>query len=110
MKQAVFRLASAALSAVLSASASMIPAGAADTAKPDAPQEIASVVKDFEPLSGDTFTLNSVPDVPMKVVISEAVQIATKFSTDSSGSFVNGMLAGIVQKRGMVANTTKKDA
>jgi hypothetical protein len=23
---------------------------------------------------------------------------------------VNGMLAGIVQKRGMVANTTKKDA
>ena len=46
----------------------------------------------------------------MKVVISEAVQIATKFSTDSSGSFVNGMLAGIVQKRGMVANTTKKDA
>jgi N utilization substance protein B len=51
-----------------------------------------------------------VPDVPMKVVISEAVQIATKFSTDSSGSFVNGMLAGIVQKRGMVANTTKKDA
>jgi len=51
-----------------------------------------------------------VPDVPMKVVISEAVQIATKFSTDSSGSFVNGMLAGIVQKRGMVANTTNKDA
>ena len=69
MKQAVFRLASAALSAVLSASASMIPAGAADTAKPDAPQEIASVVKDFEPLSGDTFTLNTVPDVPMKVEI-----------------------------------------
>ena len=51
-----------------------------------------------------------VPEIPMKVVISEAVQIATKFSTDSSGSFVNGLLAGVLQKRGMVANTTNKDA
>ena len=51
-----------------------------------------------------------IPEIPMKVVISEAVQIATKFSTDSSGSFVNGLLAGILQKRGMVANTTNKDA
>ena len=38
-----------------------------------------------------------VPEIPMKVVISEAVQIATKFSTDSSGSFVNGLLAGVLQ-------------
>ena len=51
-----------------------------------------------------------VPEIPMKVVISEAVQIATKFSTDSSGSFVNGLLAGVLQKRGMVANTINKDA
>jgi N utilization substance protein B len=51
-----------------------------------------------------------VPEIPMKVVISEAVQIAAKFSTDSSGSFVNGLLAGVMQKRGMVANTTNKDA
>ena len=51
-----------------------------------------------------------VPDVPMKVVISEAVQIAAKFSTDSSSTFVNGLLAGFLQKRGMVANNTKKDA
>ena len=51
-----------------------------------------------------------VPDVPMKVVISEAVQIAAKFSTDSSGTFVNGLLAGFLQKRGMVENNTKKDA
>ena len=51
-----------------------------------------------------------VPDVPMKVVISEAVQIAAKFSTDSSSSFVNGMLAGVVQKRGIFENSTKKDA
>ena len=51
-----------------------------------------------------------VTDVPYKVVLSEAVQIAAKFSTDSSGTFVNGLLAGVMQKRGMVVNTTKKDA
>ena len=51
-----------------------------------------------------------VAEVPMKVVISEAVQIAAKFSTDSSSTFVNGLLAGFMQKRGMVANNTKKDA
>ena len=51
-----------------------------------------------------------VPEIPMKVVISEAVQVAAKFSTDSSGTFVNGLLAGFLQKRGMVANNTKKDA
>ena len=48
-----------------------------------------------------------VTEVPMKVVISEAVQIAAKFSTDSSSTFVNGLLAGFMQKRGMVANNTK---
>lgn len=51
-----------------------------------------------------------VTEVPMKVVISEAVQIAAKFSTDSSSTFVNGLLAGFMQKRGMVATNTKKDA
>ena len=51
-----------------------------------------------------------VTEVPFKVVVSEAIQIAAKFSTDSSNSFVNGLLAGFMQKRGMVVNTTKKDA
>ena len=51
-----------------------------------------------------------VPEIPMKVVISEAVQVAAKFSTDSSSTFVNGLLAGFMQKRGMVATNTKKDA
>ena len=31
-------------------------------------------------------------DVPMRVVINEAVEIAKKFSTDESGAFVNGIL------------------
>ena len=51
-----------------------------------------------------------VTEVPFKVVVSEAIQIAAKFSTDSSNSFVNGLLAGFMQKRGMVVNSTKKDA
>jgi transcription antitermination factor NusB len=36
-----------------------------------------------------------VPDIPMKVALSEAVQIAAKYSTDSSSSFVNGILNGV---------------
>lgn len=50
-----------------------------------------------------------VPDTPIKVAVTEAVQIASKFSTDDSGSFVNGLLAGFMQKKGIVANPTKKD-
>jgi len=47
-------------------------------------------------------------DIPTKVALSEAVQIATKFSTDSSGSFVNGLLAGFMQKRGIVTEKKEK--
>lgn len=51
-----------------------------------------------------------VPDVPTKVAVSEAVQIATKFSTDNSGTFVNGLLAGFMQKREIVTKPTKKES
>lgn len=50
-----------------------------------------------------------VPDIPIKVAVTEAVQIATKFSTDDSSSFVNGILAGFMQKNGIVPHSTKKD-
>lgn len=50
-----------------------------------------------------------VPDIPMKVALSEAVQVAGKYSTDNSGSFVNGILAGFMQKRGIVVQPSKKD-
>ncbi|MBO6136948.1 MAG: transcription antitermination factor NusB [Fibrobacter sp.] len=46
-----------------------------------------------------------VPDIPIKVAISEAVQIATKYSTDGSGAFVNGLLTGFMQKHNIVATT-----
>ena len=41
------------------------------------------------------FELAHQPDVPTGVAISEAVELATQFSTDESGRFVNGMLARI---------------
>jgi N utilization substance protein B len=45
--------------------------------------------------------LMSFPDVPTAVVLNEAVDLATGYSTDDSGSFVNGILATLaVQIRG----------
>ena len=35
------------------------------------------------------------PDVPTAAAISEAVELAKRYSTDDSGKFVNGMLAAI---------------
>lgn len=41
------------------------------------------------------FELLGRPDVPTGVVISEAVELAKRYSTDESGRFVNGLLASI---------------
>lgn len=41
------------------------------------------------------FELTSRPDVPTAAVLSEAVELAKRFSTDNSGRFVNGLLAAI---------------
>lgn len=38
------------------------------------------------------------PDVPVAVVIDEAVELAKRFSTDQSGRFVNGVLAAMVSE------------
>ncbi|MDQ6837792.1 MAG: transcription antitermination factor NusB [Actinomycetota bacterium] len=42
-----------------------------------------------------TFELLKLDDVPVAVVISEAVDLAKQYSTDESGGFVNGVLAAI---------------
>jgi N utilization substance protein B len=42
-----------------------------------------------------TFELLCRPDVPTGVVISEAVELAKRYSTEESGRFVNGVLASI---------------
>lgn len=42
-----------------------------------------------------TFELLAEPEVPIGVVISEAVELAKRYSTDDSGRFVNGVLSAI---------------
>ena len=49
-----------------------------------------------------------VPDIPVKVALSEAVQIGAKYSTDSSGAFVNGLLSGFMNKRGISTGIQNK--
>jgi len=39
-----------------------------------------------------TFELWKCPDIPFKVTLNEAVELAKKFSTDESGAFINGIL------------------
>jgi N utilization substance protein B len=41
------------------------------------------------------YELSYSPDVPVAVVINEAVELAKTFSTDDSGRFVNGVLSAI---------------
>ena len=38
------------------------------------------------------------PDVPTAAIISEAVELAKRYSTDDSGRFVNGMLGRIAEE------------
>ncbi len=45
-----------------------------------------------------TYELGHRTDVPTGAVISEAVELAKRFSTDDSGRFVNGMLAAIAHE------------
>jgi N utilization substance protein B len=42
-----------------------------------------------------TYELQHQPDVPVGVVISEAVDLAAQFSTEDSSRFVNGVLSAI---------------
>ena len=42
------------------------------------------------------FELMSRPEVPVAVVLDEAVELAKRFSTDDSGRFVNGVLSAVV--------------
>ncbi len=38
------------------------------------------------------------PDVPLAVIIDEAVELAKRFSTDDSGRFVNGVLSRVAER------------
>ena len=42
-----------------------------------------------------------IKDTPMKVVVDEALEIAKKYSTDDSASFINGILAKVIVEYGL---------
>jgi transcription antitermination protein NusB len=44
------------------------------------------------------YELRDQPDLPVAVIISEAVELAKKFSTEESGKFVNGLLSSIASE------------
>ena len=40
-------------------------------------------------------------EIPYKVAINEAVELAKKYSTEDSSSFVNGILAKVIVENGL---------
>jgi transcription antitermination factor NusB len=44
------------------------------------------------------YQLKSCPEIPPKVVINEAIELAKKYSTEKSGPFVNGVLDAVLKK------------
>ncbi len=44
------------------------------------------------------YQLKFCPEIPPKVVINEAIELAKRYSTDKSGPFVNGVLDAILKK------------
>jgi len=44
------------------------------------------------------YQLKFCPDIPPKVALNEAIELAKKFGSDKSGSFVNGVLDAILHK------------
>jgi len=58
-----------------------------------------------------TYELMYMPEIPPKVTINEAIEIAKTFGTDESGRFINGILDKIREKAGQpgaLAETPKK--
>jgi transcription antitermination protein NusB len=53
-------------------------------------------VLDLNVLRIAAYELAERPDVPVAVVLDEAVELAKRFSTDDSGRFVNGVLSALV--------------
>ena len=54
-------------------------------------------VIDLNVLRIASFELAERPEVPVAVVLDEAVELAKRFSTDDSGRFVNGVLATVAR-------------
>ncbi|HEX7167517.1 MAG TPA: transcription antitermination factor NusB [Acidimicrobiales bacterium] len=61
-----------------------------------APERMATLDRAILRLA--TYELVGQPDVPAGVVLAEAVELASRYSTDGSGRFVNGILAAIANE------------
>jgi N utilization substance protein B len=68
----------------------------AETAEHWAMDRINEIDKAILRLS--TAEMMGVPDIPYRVSISEAIELAKDFSTEDSGRFVNGVLDGVAAK------------
>lgn len=73
---------------------------------PDWPLEKITTV-DRNVLRIGTFELTSNPEIPSKVAINEAIELAKTFGGESSGKFVNGVL-GAVFRNQMERGITKE--
>ena len=49
------------------------------------------------------------PDVPDKVSVNEAVELAKTYSTDKSPAFINGVLAGVIANKEEILNERDSD-
>ena len=56
------------------------------------------------------FEIHFQDDVPASVAINEAVEIAKRYSTDESGSFINGILDAMARTEKSVAGSRKDSA
>ena len=57
---------------------------------------MASIDKNILRLA--VYELTRCPDIPVKVTINEAVEIAKNYGTEESGAFVNGILDNVAKK------------
>lgn len=46
------------------------------------------------------YEIKNFPDIPVKVTLNEAIEIAKKFGSEESGSFINGVLDKIAKEFG----------
>jgi N utilization substance protein B len=77
---------------------------------PEWPLEKITIV-DRNILRIGIYELKFDPEIPAKVVINEAIEIAKTFSGESSGKFVNGVLGAIYKEMGEkhTPNDTKEN-
>jgi N utilization substance protein B len=54
------------------------------------------------------YELTRCPDIPVKVTINEAVEIAKCFGTEESGAFVNGILDNVAKKYAKEKSATEE--